>query len=292
MSDDDIDTGQDGPIVTGEVAPAPSETPRAPVPPAPDEQTRTEQVREQFNAGLGLMAHGVELAEDYIKERQTQEKFLNDEDLSPAQMKEWHARTHTALQRALDQQARARGEVPPQQQQAPQQIPGYVPEDAPDYDDRMTDAQARFSRYFDDPTRIGDQNTAAEHKAAVTNWLTTYDPRSELAGYYLGSEFGPQMAEALAAEPQVIPYLLSLPRPQQAQQMAKLEGFLAARMQQQQSSVPRAPEPRRISQAPPPISAPRGGANPPKDLHGLAGKSDVSDYVKFRRAQERRCATR
>ena len=33
---------------------------------------------------------------------------------------------------------------------------------------------------------IGNQNTAAEHKAAVLSWLEAYDPRSELAGYYMG----------------------------------------------------------------------------------------------------------
>ena len=204
---DDIDTG---PIVAGEVAPAPSERP-SPVPPAPDEKSRDQLVKDTFSAGLALTAYGTEDATDYAREREAQDRHLSGEDLSPAQMREWHERTHSALQRAIDAQARARGEVPPSQQQAPQDLPGYVAPDAPDYDQHMAAAQERFSRYFDDPTRIGDQNTAAEHKAAVTNWLTTADPRGELTGYYMASELGPQMAEALANEPQVIPYLLVCP---------------------------------------------------------------------------------
>ena len=175
MADDDIDTGSDGSIVSSEVAPAQSETPRAPVPPAPDAKSREEIVRAQFNDGLTLAAHGTEDASDYARERETQKRFEAGEDLSPAQMREWHERTHASLQRALDAQARARGEVPPSQQQAPQELPGYVAFDDPNYDAHMAAAKERFSRYFDDPNRIGDQNTAAEHKAAVTNWLTSYD---------------------------------------------------------------------------------------------------------------------
>jgi hypothetical protein len=42
---------------------------------------------------------------------------------------------------------------------------------------------------------------------------------------------------------------------------------------------------RRITGAPPPITPPRGSANVPRDIHQLAGKGDISDYVKMRRAQ-------
>jgi hypothetical protein len=42
---------------------------------------------------------------------------------------------------------------------------------------------------------------------------------------------------------------------------------------------------RRITQAPPPITPPRGSANVPRDMNQLAGKSDISDYVKWRRGQ-------
>ena len=164
MSDEDIDAG---PILGGEVAPAPSETPRAPIPEAPDEKTRTEQIREQFNAGLGLMAHGTESAEDFIKERKIQERFLADEDISGAQMQEWHQRTHSALQRAADAAARARGEIPPSQQQASEEnIPGYVAPDDPNYDAIIEANKGRFSEYFDDPERTGNSASWQDHKQA------------------------------------------------------------------------------------------------------------------------------
>ena len=116
---DDIDTG-------GEVS-APAPTEHGPkIVQLPDLESRQEQVQESFNAGLALTAHATEDATDFIRERETQEKFLAGEDLSPQQMAEWHQRTHAALQRAIDLQARARGEVPPSQQQATQPLPGYV----------------------------------------------------------------------------------------------------------------------------------------------------------------------
>jgi hypothetical protein len=42
---------------------------------------------------------------------------------------------------------------------------------------------------------------------------------------------------------------------------------------------------RRVTGAPPPITPPRGSANVPRDLHQLAGKGDITDYVKMRRGQ-------
>jgi hypothetical protein len=47
-------------------------------------------------------------------------------------------------------------------------------------------------------------------------------------------------------------------------------------------------EGRRITKAPPPITPPRGSASVPKDIHRLAQKSDASDYIKQRRAQNAR----
>ena len=76
---DDIDTG---PIDTGP-APAPSQ-PLPRVVEVPDEKSRDQLVREQFNAGLALNAHATEDATDYVRERETQDKFLEGEDLSPA----------------------------------------------------------------------------------------------------------------------------------------------------------------------------------------------------------------
>lgn len=275
MADDDIDPG--GPIVGSEVGPAPSEFPR--VVHVPDKESREQLVKGQLNAGLGLMAHGTEDASDFIKERQTQERFLEGQDLSPQQMREWHERTHAALQRAVDARAQALGE-PTSQQQAPQELPGYVAPDAPDYDERYAEPKERFSNYFDVPEKLGQKEIIAE-------WVATHDPKGVLTGHFLSSEWGPQMVEALAGEPGVIQYLANLPPQIRAGEMKKLEGYVAAQhMNAQQNSAPLAPEPRRVSQAPPPISSPRGAANVPKDLFSLATKSDVKDYVETRRKQE------
>ena len=86
------------------------------------------------------------------------------------------------------------------------------------------------------------------------------------------------MAEALALEagPDAIKMLANMPPAERARNMAKLEGALWQRqqMQQQQNGMQRAtnPPPRTFTQAPPPIRAPRGGANPPSDIHSLAGR--------------------
>jgi hypothetical protein len=45
---------------------------------------------------------------------------------------------------------------------------------------------------------------------------------------------------------------------------------------------------RRFTQAPPPIVPPRGTANVPRDMFRTAEKSDASDYIKMRRAQNAR----
>jgi hypothetical protein len=45
---------------------------------------------------------------------------------------------------------------------------------------------------------------------------------------------------------------------------------------------------RRFTKAPPPIVPPRGTASVPKDMYRTALKSDASDYIKMRRAQNAR----
>lgn len=67
--------------------------------------------------------------------------------------------------------------------------------------------------------------------------------------------------------------------------MAKLEGFLAAQQMQQQNAAYQEPQPRRTTAAPPPIRSPRGAANPPSDLHRLAMRDNVDDYVRVRQKQ-------
>ena len=129
--------------------------------------------------------------------------------------------------------------------------------------------------------------TAAEHKKSVADWVTTFDPKSVLTGHFMASPIGPQMMEALEGQGDVIKYLASLPPAIRAKEMGKLEGYVAAQLiNGQQNAAPPEPEPRRVTQAPPPIRPVRGGASPPKDLHGLAMRDNVKDYVETRRKQE------
>jgi hypothetical protein len=44
----------------------------------------------------------------------------------------------------------------------------------------------------------------------------------------------------------------------------------------------------RHTKAPPIMTTPRGGANPPRDIRQLAQKENVGDYIKARQAQEKR----
>src|SRR4029077_4921431 len=100
--------------VSGDTVAPPSEppAPAAPIPAAPDAKSRADIVKDNFNIGLTLAAHGTEDATDFVKERKIQDRYWADEDLSPAQVVEWHERSRTSLQRAADQAARARGEIP------------------------------------------------------------------------------------------------------------------------------------------------------------------------------------
>ena len=185
-------------------------------------------MREMFNDGLALTARGTESADDYIRERETQARFLEGEDLSASQMREWHERTHAALQRTVDQEARARGEVPapPQPSFSEENIPGYVSPEDPNYEAIIEANRVRFGEYFDNPENIGNQNTAAEHKKAVMDWITTFDPKSVLIGHFMANPLGPQMMEALEGEPEAIKYLANLPPAQRVKEVAKLEGSL------------------------------------------------------------------
>ena len=281
---DEIDSG---PIVSGEVAPAPSETPRTPA--APDEKSREQIVKDQFAQGLTLAAHGTEDASDFIRERQTQEKFLAGEDLSGAQMREWHERAHASVQRALDAAARARGEIPPSQQSISEEnVPGYISPEDPHYEAIIEQNRQRFGEYFDNPDNIGSSLTAAEHKKSVTDWILTYDPKSVLVGHFMASPLGPQMMEALEGEGDAIRYLASLPPAQRAKEMGKLEGYVYAKQQLAAAQGAYEPQPRRHTQAPPIITPPRGAANPPADLFRAATRDDVADYVHMRQQQEGR----
>lgn len=46
------------------------------------------------------------------------------------------------------------------------------------------------------------------------------------------------------------------------------------------------PQPKRQTQAPPPLTAPKGGASPPKDISALAKQDDLSAFIKARNEED------
>jgi hypothetical protein len=69
----------------------------------------------------------------------------------------------------------------------------------------------------------------------------------------------------------------------QQSHMQKIEKHVQARILQD-----RALRSKRVTSAPPPIVPPKGTASVPKDMYRTAEKSNASDYIKMRRAQNAR----
>jgi hypothetical protein len=269
-------------------------SPTTVAPPSVPQTSHSEAINSAFQENLNLVARNTEDATDFIRERTTQEKHRAGEDIPLVEQREWHDRHAAALQRAKDAAAIARGETPPSQQQAPTELEGYVAPDDPEWDGKFAQAKARFDEYFNDPERIGGSLTAQDHKDQITSWLSTYDPAGKLTGHFMASPLGPQMAEVMVMEggPDLIKHIASMPPAARAANMAKFEGYLYARNGQQQraNGLERAqhPPPRQWTQAPPPMSKIRGGANPPQDLYSLALKDDGTAYIRARKAQMKR----
>jgi hypothetical protein len=89
------------------------------------------------------------------------------------------------------------------------------------------------------------------------------------------SEHGPMLAYQLAKNPALAAQLNSLSPRDAAREIGRLEAKVSL------------PQPKKQTQAPPPITPPSGGASPSKDLHALAKSDDISGFVKLREEQEK-----
>jgi hypothetical protein len=98
---------------------------------------------------------------------------------------------------------------------------------------------------------------------------------------------GPQIAERLFERTDAIEALNKLPPAEVRRQLTRLEGILEAE-QRFAAQNGYAPQPRRVSAAPPPFKSPRGAANPPSDIRQLAQRENATDYIRARQAQEKR----
>ena len=289
MSDEDI--ADSGPLVGSEIAPSPAETPsepaRPPIPEVRDQPSHTEIIKERFADGLALAAHGTSDASDYIRERKIQEKYLNDEPISPTEGEEWHRRTRAALQRAADNAARMRGEVPPSEQQPEAQPPNYIRQDDPAYSDAEAATQQSFQQFYRE-RGISDQKAYIEACSQIINEAGA----DGLIGYMAKApEVAPQMMEWLVYQPDKARAIAQMPLAEQAHAMAAVQGYAYAvreRELQEQNGQYQQPQVRKVTQAPPIIRSPRGAASPPVDIYGLAGKDDVTSYVRARQAMDKR----
>jgi hypothetical protein len=138
-------------------------------------------------------------------------------------------------------------------------------------------AQTRFETYFPDP----------EVRSMIGQTIDLYEPGQAIIDHLTESQLGPQIAERLYQHPEAIEPLSKMPPAEARRYLHQLEGVLMAE-QRFAAQNGYAPQPRRISKAPPPMRSPSGGANPPSDAFKLAQREDVTDYVRFRHQQEKR----
>ena len=262
----------------------PSEHTPAPSPP-PD---TSEIINERRHAALSQLAKD-ENIEGYAQEREDQAAAIDrGEDLPRERANQWYRRAHKALTDAANEaagiQPNGQGEQEPS---APP--PGYVPGDEAqrgvERARKEGAAQLRVSQYF---------GNDAEKKQEIINWHDAMDPEHHVAEWVIENEsvFAPQILERLSANPEALQQLASMPANQRDRWLGMLEGRIAAetnfaqQMTQQQQQWQ---QDRRTTKAPPPIRPPRGGANPHRDIYGLASKGeDIGDYVKARQQQEKR----
>jgi hypothetical protein len=86
---------------------------------------------------------------------------------------------------------------------------------------------------------------------------------------------------------EVILYYLAK-NPGQARQLNQADPISAAKMIGQLEARTSLPKGRTETKAPPPIKQVKGGAAPPRDFHQAAKSENISDYVKMRKAMEKK----
>jgi hypothetical protein len=160
--------------------------------------------------------------------------------------------------------------------------PGYVSrEEATQAVEQATNfarAQTRMETYFPDP----------EVRRHIGETISLYQPGQAIIDTLTESQLAPQIVERLYQHPEAIEVLNNMSPAEARRQLTQLEGVIMAE-QNFAAQNGYAPQPRRISKAPPPIKSPSGGANPPSDAFQLAKRGeDATDYVRWRQQQEKR----
>jgi hypothetical protein len=142
----------------------------------------------------------------------------------------------------------------------------------------QTNPQAH-ARITENLTTLGDVLTD-EQGAALEHALVMYPEAVWILGMKLSNDSdGTTMSDKLDIVRNSTPQEIFQAAAQAAVNLQN-ERYIQTRIMQD-----RVAQGRRVTGAPPPISPPRGSANVPRDIHQLAGKGDITDYVKMRRGQ-------
>jgi hypothetical protein len=89
------------------------------------------------------------------------------------------------------------------------------------------------------------------------------------------SEYGPLLAYQLAKNPQKAAELNAMSARDAAREIGRLEAKVTL------------PQPKKQTQAPPPIKPPSGGASPKPDIFKLAESEDITEFVKVERQRKK-----
>jgi hypothetical protein len=118
------------------------------------------------------------------------------------------------------------------------------------------------------------EQAVPDYKETIQAVFGVFPPQESVADALLKSPVGPELAYRLSQDLDAIEELNALPPAEAARRLAVAEGVLLARQQQS------APPPRRVTKAPRPISAVRGGAGPGFDPVKSNDMDAFADWLK------------
>jgi hypothetical protein len=252
----------------------------------PSAPSSTDEVVERNRYAARSQLAKKEDISDFAAEREDQVAAIDrGEELPQDRKSTWYRRASKALTDAANEAAgiQTNGQQPqPQQDQSAYQYQDRSQD--PDYARKQGAAAERVNQYF------GNDQERRQH---VVDWHQALDPENKVAEWVISNEstVAGQIMERLASNPEALQQIAEMPDRQRDRWLGALEGNITAetnfkqQMAQQQQQF--AAE-RKISKAPPPIRAPRGGSNPPSSIEALAARDNISGYVAQRRAQEKK----
>jgi hypothetical protein len=127
-------------------------------------------------------------------------------------------------------------------------------------------------------------NEHPDYWQAVQSTFSVIPPTQEIAQQLLEAEEGPEIIWRMTQNVDALQQLNEMPPKEAEKFLHTLNGHIMAEKAMARRFAAN-PQPRRMTNAPPPFRVPGGGANPPTDLHQLAKKEDATDFVRAYRAK-------